>query len=203
MWVSITQVWHEVFRGCLVHVFVDNDTARAWGGHPPSTRTSAASQALVLSLQRTLALHLQESNCTLVMHRIPTHCNSVADHLSRAPTVASTRDVIESWAAQIASEVTKDQAQRQASLWLAARRAETPLLWWDTKPTLLTARAPHYLKYLFPDYDQLDPHTFHRRPLLHSLMQRPVKEDWQHHLLDRDTAAAWLRSQRGHEEQRQ
>lgn len=197
VWVSITQVWSGVFQRCLVHVFVDNDTARAWGGHPPSTRTSATSRALVVALQRALALHLQKSNCTLVMHRIPTLCNDVADRLSREPLVVLPHGALRSWSAKVTSEVNTDPTQQQAVSWLASHRTDTPLLWWETKPTLLTDRAPPYVKCLFPDYDQVDPLTFHRRPLLHLLMQRSAGATWQHNLLDYVIVARWLKSQRG------
>lgn len=199
VWLSITYVWPQVFRGCMVHVFVDNDTARVWAGHPPSSRLSATSRALISALQRTLALHLQAAHCCIVMHRIPTHCNDVADRLSREPHNAMPQDVFLSWAQLVEKTVKRDPVQERASAWLSARQGDTPLLWWETKPTLLTNDAPPHVKYLFPDYNHCNPHSFYRRPLLHCLMQRPTKVPWHHQQLEHGVAMKLLRSQSGQE----
>lgn len=199
VWVSIMKVWSPVLRNCLVHVFVDNETARAWSGHPPSVRTSSLSRSLVLELQRTLALRLQTIGCVLVMHRIPTLCNHVADQLSREPSNPIDQAVLASWKSSIAVEVEGDQLQAGASAWLTSRNVESSLLWWDTKPTLLGGRAPACVKSLFPNNAQTSPHEFHRRPLLHSLLQRSLSDNWSHSLLRSDVAAEWLRSPGGHE----
>lgn len=195
VWVSVTQVWSSSLKNCLVHVFVDNETARVWSGHPPSARASPASRALILNLQRTLALRLQKIGCVLIMHRIPTHDNCVADRLSREPSSPITRATLASWRKIVTATVEGDSLQHNAAVWLASRATESPLLWWDTKPTSLGGCSPAHVQSLFPSCT--DPHVFHRRPLLHSLLQRPLHDDWAHDSLDPNTVAEWLRSQDG------
>ena len=197
LWASVTQVWPDQLRGKLVHAFVDNETARAWAGRPPSRATQDRSWAQVVRLQHSLALHLQELHCTMVVHRVPTEENDLADQLSREPTTPIDEHVAAAWAASVAARVQEDDQQQQAAAWLAERAHDTPILWWSSKPTALGALAPAFVRGLVASVDQPSTDRFARRPLLHSLLQRHPVPRRQHRLVDADSARAWWRSLSG------
>lgn len=193
VWVSITKVWRTQLRHSLLHVFVDNETARSWAGHPPSGRVAAPVRHFITAVQRDLALCLQDMDCTLVMHRIPTHDNYVADRLSRYPDARVGRTVLLDWRNHLANVVDQDKGARDSLAWLAKRDWDTPLLWWETKPTSLSPSAPLPLRSLFPGPDA-DPNVFTRRPLLLSLMQPLFSGAWAHLRLGEEHVARWWNS---------
>lgn len=194
VWISITQIWHRRLRGCFLHVFVDNETARTWAGHPPSSSIRQESWELVIRLQRSLALHLQELNCTLVVHRIPTRDNGVADQLSREPETPLGLDSVEAWKKEMMSHVLTDPEQLSAMRWLLSRDFETPLLWWRSKPTSLSPLVPTPIRAVLVPSDLSPSDIFERRPLLCALLQNMLDVDWRHHRVDGDRVRVWWKS---------
>lgn len=202
LWASITQVWGDQLHGKLLHAFVDNETARAWAGRPPSRAAQGRSWTQVVRLQHTLARRLLELRCTLVVHRIPTEENDVADLLSREPRSLLDDAVVVEWAANIRRRVEEDDGQRLASKWLAARAHDSPVLWWISKPTALGPLAPAHVRETVSPINVSDTRRFTRRPLLSALLQQHPPSN-RHRLIDEDDVQAWWRSLSGPQEPRQ
>lgn len=194
VWISVTQIWHGRLRGCFLHAFVDNETARSWAGHPPSSSIRRESWELVIRLQRSLALCLQELECTLVVHRIPTKDNSVADQLSREPEMLLGLDCLETWKKLMMGRVVTDPEQLSAMQWLSNRDYETPLLWWRSKPTTLSPLVPTFIRKVLTPSDLSPSDVFERRPLLCALLQNALDANWGHHLVDGDRVLVWWKS---------
>lgn len=194
LWISISEIWDDRLRGSLVHAFVDNETARTWAGHPPSSSIRQSSWTLVIHLQSSLASTLQRLGCTLVVHRIPTLENDVADALSRKPEILIGPRRLEVWKAALGKRVDADPGQRLATSWLSGREHETPLLWWRSKPTALSPLVPAPIREVLSPSELSPSDSFGRRPLLYSLLQVPLDEDWEHQRVDGVHVEAWWKS---------
>lgn len=194
LWASVVEVWGDRLRGKLVHAFVDNESARAWAGQAPSKATRGRSWTRVVSLQYSLALWQQRLGCTLVLHRIPTADNDVADALSRAPMDRLTSEAVADWREQTQRRAAACEGQLAAVEWLGRRVYETPLLWWRTKSTSLGSLVPEHVRSVVNPAGDDPPDHFSRRPLLLTLLQRPVSPAWSHSVIDPHLAEAWWRA---------
>lgn len=191
LWASVVKVWGDQLRGKLVHAFVDNESARAWAGQAPSKATQGKSWTRIVNLQQSLALWQQRLGCTLVLHRIPTADNDVADALSRMPMDLMTSRVVVDWREQTQRRAAACDGQLAAVEWLGRRVYETPLLWWRTKSTSLGSLVPEHVRSVVNPARDDPPDHFSRRPLLLALLQRPVSPDWSHSVMDPRLAEAW------------
>ena len=193
LWVSVTQIWPEHLQGKLVHAFIDNESARAWAGHAPSSTISRDSWLKIVKMQHSLAVCLQQIQCSLVLHRIPTHDNVIADELSRRPGHTLQPQAISDWYKTILTTVNSLPDQSKAQHWLQSRMYETPLLWWDTKSTALGMSVPGYVRTTINPPPSSPGDVFPHRPLLCSLLQQPLDPQWCHDIHQRPGVKSWWR----------